>query len=212
MTDIASAENFSQRFTDIYRPVEHEVAGLTAAQLDFTSPKWDWASWSIRKNLNHMSFVAWAWFNDRWKLHLPTNSAVAYFQDLTAKSMDEQRDILNWLDAAGVLDRFRKSTVVVLTVLSKETPASMRAKWLPAANSGFMAQVAAAHPTGYEADPQAPGHYRISFEATFRHIYYELTTHLYNIQRIKRAQGLKTVTKTPVEGYHTLPHWDRSEP
>jgi hypothetical protein len=212
MSDLASADNFTQRFTDIYRPIEHEVAGLTAAQLDYTSEQWDWAKWSIRKNLNHMAFVGWAWFNDRWKMQLPSNSAVAYFTELTAKRQDEQRDLLNTLDASALLDRFRQSIVVILTVLSKETPESMRTRWLSIGAAGFMAQVAGAHPTGIAPDSEHPGQWRISFEASLRHIYYELTTHCYNIQRLKRAQGLKTTTKTPTEGYHTLPSWDKSEP
>ncbi len=47
-------------------------------------------------------------------------------------------------------------------------------------------------------DPTMPA---MSLEATFRHMYFEETTHLYNIQRLKRAQGLATVVEVPRVGY-----------
>ena len=38
------------------------------------------------------------------------------------------------------------------------------------------------------------------------------TTHLYNIQRLKRVQGIPTVVEVPRVGYWMLDGWDRSEP
>ena len=52
----------------------------------------------------------------------------------------------------------------------------------------------------------------MSLEATLRHIYFEEITHLYNIQRLKKAQNLRTVVDVPKVGYWTLEDWDRSEP
>jgi hypothetical protein len=52
----------------------------------------------------------------------------------------------------------------------------------------------------------------ITLEASFRHVYYECITHLYNLQRLKRAQGLEAAVELPLEGYWQLPDWDRSEP
>ena len=45
-----------------------------------------------------------------------------------------------------------------------------------------------------------------------RHIYFEETTHLYNIQRLKKAQGLTAVVDVPRVGYWVVDGWDRSEP
>ena len=45
----------------------------------------------------------------------------------------------------------------------------------------------------------------MTLEATIRHVYFEETTHLYNIQRLKRAQGLPTVVDIPRVGYWVLP-------
>ena len=45
-----------------------------------------------------------------------------------------------------------------------------------------------------------------------RNIYFEETTHLYNIQRLKRAQGLATAVEVPRVGYWVVEGWDTSEP
>ena len=42
-------------------------------------------------------------------------------------------------------------------------------------------------------------------------MYFELITHTFNIQRLKRAQGLETVVDLPWVGYYTLDGWDISE-
>jgi hypothetical protein len=52
----------------------------------------------------------------------------------------------------------------------------------------------------------------MTIEAILRHIYFEETTHLYNIQRLKRAQGLTSIVAVPRVGYWVLDGWDRSEP
>ena len=69
-----------------------------------------------------------------------------------------------------------------------------------------------AHSTGLRHDPKDPSKVHISLEATMRHRTFEHTTHLYNIQRLKRAQGLTAAMEVPEVGYWALPEWDRSEP
>ena len=69
-----------------------------------------------------------------------------------------------------------------------------------------------AHTDGRRLDPSDPEKAFINLEYTFRHIWFEGLTHLYNIQRLKRAQGLAPTVQLPNEGYHTVPGWDVSEP
>jgi hypothetical protein len=52
----------------------------------------------------------------------------------------------------------------------------------------------------------------MTLEATLRHIYFEETIHLSNIQRLTRAQGLSTVVGVPRGGYWVVDGGDRSEP
>ena len=68
-----------------------------------------------------------------------------------------------------------------------------------------------AHPTGI-TPTEDPEWWHMTLEATMRHIYFEETTHLYNVQRLKRAQGLQAVADVPRVGYWVLDGWDRSEP
>jgi hypothetical protein len=49
---------------------------------------------------------------------------------------------------------------------------------------------------------------RLPNEGTVRHLYFEALTHLYNIQRLKRAQGLSACVDLPRVGYYVLPGWD----
>ena len=67
-----------------------------------------------------------------------------------------------------------------------------------------------AHSTGITRT-SAPDKLVMTLEGTVRHIYFEETTHLYNIQRLKRAQGLATMVEVPRVGYWVLDGWDRSE-
>ena len=68
-----------------------------------------------------------------------------------------------------------------------------------------------AHPHGVTAKGD-PASGTMTLEATFRHIYYEELTHLYNIQRLKMAQNLPITIEIPKVGYWMLDDWDRSEP
>ena len=68
------------------------------------------------------------------------------------------------------------------------------------------------HPRGVRVDSADSAQAFVTLEATFRHRYFEYTTHLYNIQRLKKAQGLTPRVNIPFEGYWAAADWDRSEP
>jgi len=71
--------------------------------------------------------------------------------------------------------------------------------------------MAKAHPHGVTSEG-TPAKGSMTLEATMRHIYFEEITHLYNIQRLKKAQGLRSNSVIPKVGYWTLEDWDKSEP
>lgn len=50
-----------------------------------------------------------------------------------------------------------------------------------------------AHPTGATRTDEYT--VQLTLEWTMRHIYFKQTTHLYNMQRLKRAQGLSMVVE-----------------
>ena len=193
--------------------LSQELAGLSDEQLDFTSDKWEWAEWSIRRNASHVSSGGLRWILGRWAdANLAEGIAVS----------DESREIVDsgarWLDEQkyhsvdSILGVLKDGLDLCDAVLANQTVGSMRDMELPWSNTGQAAQMAEAHPTGRRLDPSDTEKAFINLEYTFRHIWFEALTHLYNIQRLKRAQGLTATVQLPNEGYHTIPSWDSSEP
>ena len=70
--------------------------------------------------------------------------------------------------------------------------------------------MAKAHHSG--ATRSDEGTRRLTLDWTMRRINFEVTTHLFNIQHLDRAQGLSTVVEAPRVGYWVVDGWDRSEP
>ena len=207
---------FPQFESALYNMITTEIAGLTEAQLDFESDRWRWSEWSIRRNVSHVASGNFRWFWRLWGQQLfPEGLPNAQELDQLVTSPYERQE----LDV--ILDKLHQGLVLAHCILSKETVGSLRAKEVGLDHDierwpWFLA----AHPTGLrreiaeasgESPTTRPTAY-ISLEATFRHRYFEHLTHLYNIQRLKRAQGLTTSIDIPFEGYWALPSWDRSEP
>jgi len=67
-------------------------------------------------------------------------------------------------------------------------------------------------PRGAWVDAQDPQFIHYTLEGSLWMLYYEVLTHLYTIQRLKRAQGLPTLVEVPRVGYWMVDGWDRSEP
>ncbi len=193
--------------------MSEELAGLTDEQLDFTSDKWEWSEWSIRRNASHVSSGGLRWILGRW-----ADANLAEGIDLPEDAMEIVNSGARWLDedkyhsVDSILGKLKESLDLCDAVLAKQTVGSMRSMELPWSNTGQAAQMAEAHPNGRRLDPSDPEKAFINLEYTFRHIWFESMTHLYNIQRLKRAQGLSATVALPNEGYHTIPSWDSSEP
>ncbi len=128
-------------------------------------------------------------------------------------SPDARLDPVRFWDMAAILVQPRRTQGFCHMVLSRETVGSLRNKEINAGTTtGQWEMFGLAHPRGIRMDPGDPSQVYITLEATFRHRYFEHTTHLYNIQRLKRAQGLTARVEIPFVGYYALPGWDRSEP
>ena len=98
------------------------------------------------------------------------------------------------------------------SILSRETVGSLRSKEMQIEGGGPWANYPQLYPSALRRDSVDASLLYVTLEATFQHRYYEHITHLYNIQRLKRAQGLAARVEVPFEGYWALPDWDRSEP
>jgi hypothetical protein len=194
--------------SEMYRMAASEVEGLSEEQLDFQSDRWGWSGWSIRRNLSHMASGNFRWFWQRWGLQLFPGGAPAGVPSpeeskaMTQSAYDRRMDEDLYWDIGVILEKLREGIALGQAILSNETAGSLRTKQLQFSDDG----------DGLTRDTAIPTKIWFSLETIFRHRYYEHITHLYNIQRIKLAQGLATKAEVPIEGYMSLPGWDLSKP
>ena len=214
LPDDAPATRLFPQFQDeIHRMYSAEVEGLTDAQLDFASDRWEWSKWSIRRNVSHVVSGDYRWFLLRWTEQLfPGGPSDIYNLDqLVHSPYDRRLSEDKYWRMEDILGVMRGSLDLCLSILSRETVASMRTNELKVDDTQWRV-FGPAHPTGVRWDPADDSQVYVSLECTFRHRWFEYVTHLYNVQRLKRAQGLTARVDLPREGYWTLPDWDRSEP
>ena len=211
--DTRGIELFPQFRQEIYDMYRQELAGLTDEQLDFTSDRWGLSEWSIRFNLSHVASGDFRWLLQRWGENLFTDGLpeIDDWEGIIDSPYDRRLDETKYWDVDSIFGVMRKSLDFVCSILEAETVDSMRSKELRSSVSGQLHWLEA-HPSGVREDPNDPPWGYIDLEATFRHRYFEYMTHLYNIQRLKKAQGLEVAVDVPEVGYHALPSWDRSEP
>ena len=208
-----AAINFFPEFETLYGLIANEIGALSDEQLDYTSDNWEWAGWSIRNQMSHMALLIPVWLVLRWgstifplKDHEITN-----IRKITQSKSDRRLDDdIYWEidDLSRLLKQFINLAIKVLKDNSLEFMASKKIDRDATPQWEMMAK---AHPHGVTSEG-TPAKGSMTLEATIRHIYFEEITHLYNIQRLKKAQGLPINSVVPEVGYWTLEDWDRSEP
>ena len=205
---------FPQFESELYNMVASEVEGLADAQLDFESDRWEWSRWSIRRNVSHVASGDFRWLLVRWGQQLFPQGLpeVEDLESLTESPHDRRLDEGKYSRIEDILGKVRQGQGLCWSVLSQETVGSLKAKQLEIENTDQWSLFSQAHPSGIHPVPNDPSLIYMSLEATMRHRWFEYTTHLYNVQRLKRAQGLSAQVEIPFEGYFALLGWDRSEP
>ena len=210
--DDAPAAALFPEYETLYDLIAPEVEGLTDEQLDWTSDKWGWAEWSIRRQISHMASLLYRWMAVRWADTLfPDGDHGVEDVEGIAVSDNDRALAVRYHDMDVILAILREGIEMAQAILSERTAGFLRSNTLVTEYNPERALIVSAHPHGITLDAEA-GTETTTLEATFRHMYFEETTHLYNIQRLKRAQGLPTVSEVPQVGYWMLDGWDRSEP
>ncbi|MBI3743604.1 MAG: hypothetical protein HY261_04880 [Chloroflexi bacterium] len=199
-----------ERFDNFMPLVRAEAVGLTQPQLDWASDHWSWSTWSIRRQLTHMTAVGYGWLCTRWGAQLYPTDLPKAFVVLDSMKPQDRLAFYSSIDAAALLAQLDHSVRLAHDLLHREPPASFRERTLTLRTESLWSGIEQGNATGIEREQ--PGMLRITLETTLRHMYFELVTHLYNIVRLKHAQGLGTTIAIPREGYWLLPDWDRSEP
>ena len=200
-------------FWDVGASIHDEIKDLTEEQLNWTSDRFEWAAWSISRQTSHMASMLYRWMLLRWGDQLfpegpglDDSQITALAASDTDRALDENLfksidDITRALDnglalAQGSLDSHTVDQMRSMTIESEQGP-----HWDLMIN---------AHPTGIDRNTET-GISVLTMEGTFRHMYFELITHMFNIQRLKRAQGLEATSDLPKVGYYVLDGWDISE-
>ena len=212
--DAPAAALFPQFQSRLYEMIVTEVEGLTEEQLDFESERWEWSKWSIRRNLSHMASGDFRWFLLRWgeQLYPEGLPDVGDLDSIANSPHDRRLDEDKFWDVTDILAKLRQGMEVSQQILERETVGSLQSRETWNTNTGDWPRFYQAHSRGVRVDPDDSTRAYMTLEASFRHRYFEHLTHLYNIQRLKRAQGLTATVELPFEGYMALPGWDRSEP
>jgi len=214
LPDSAPATALFPQLASVYDMVAAEVEGLTPQQLDFESDQWEWSKWSIRHQVGHMAAVHFRHMLLRWGKHLfplgppPIEDLEGITSALDGRWLDESK----YREMDVLLEKLRQGLDLIQSVLAGETVGSLRGREIVREGRPSSQLMVQAHPSGFRLDPQDPTISHITLEYTIRHLYFEDITHLYNIQRLKRAQELSTRVQLPHEGYWVVPGWDTSEP
>jgi len=213
VTDDAPGTRLFPEYEALYDLITREVTGLTDAQLDFRSDQWVWADWSIRRQLSHMASLIYGWIIGRLGpiLFPDGNHGIADMQGLTASGFDRRLDDRRYWDLPVILRALQDGIALIQQVLAQRSVGLLRRHTIERTVGEHWRLMHQAHPRGVTLDVESSKAV-MTIEATLRHIYFEETTHLYNIQRLKRAQGLPAVVEVPQVGYWVLDGWDRSEP
>ena len=113
-----------------------------------------------------------------------------------AVSANDRALDVSYHDIDVILGKLREGIELAQSVLAQRTAGFLRSNTLVTPYDENRKFINSAHPHGITMDAEA-GTETTTLEATFRHMYFEETTHLYNIQRLKRAQGCPPSSKSP---------------
>ena len=212
--DGASGSALFPEYDGLFELIASEVAGLSDAHWDFESDRWGWSQWSIRRQVSHMASLIYRWLLVRWGdvLYPEGGHGIDDVQGLAQSRFDRRMDESQYFETLIVMAKLREAIELARGVLATRTAGMLRRHTIRTALSGQWGLMRKAHPVGVKLVGDSNDEIEISLEATFRHMYFEEITHLYNVQRLKRAQGLPTAVSLPRTGYWVLEGWDRSEP
>jgi hypothetical protein len=198
-------------YATLYELISAEVRDLTDDQLDFRSDQWEWADWSIRVQLSHMASLIFGWLILRWGDTLfPDNGHGVDDVNGIANPGFGGMDDNKYHDLPVILKKLAEGIELAQRVLGERNVGFLRSHSVIQPRSPQWVFMIKAHPTGI-SPADNPNEGVMLLEASMRHIYFEEITHLFNIQRLKRAQSLPTVSELPRVGYWTIDGWDISE-
>ena len=212
ITDDSPASALFPEFDTLYDLIANEALGLTKEQLDWTSDEYAWAEWSIRNQLSHMASLTYRWLILRCgdNLFPDGDHGIEDVQSIADSPSDRRLDDEKYWELPVILEMLGDGIRLAQQVLSEHTVGFMYSHSVTSEASASWDMMLQAHPEGITISEDKTMRI-MRYDAMIRHIYFEETTHLFNIQRLKRAQGLPTVSDVPRVGYWAVEGWDVSE-
>ena len=200
-------------YATLYDLINSEVEGLSDEHLDFESEQWEWSKWSIRRQLSHMASLLYRWILVRWgdTLFPQGDHGVRDPSGVAESDFDRRMDEKMYWELPAIMQELRSGIDLAQRVLAERDVAFLRSYTYLMDQAPHWQLMIKAHPTGFTVTDD-PAKRIMTLEATVRHMYFEEVTHLYNIQRLKRAQGLPAIADVPRVGYWVVDGWDTSEP
>lgn len=191
-----------------------EVDGLSEAQLDFDSqdPAREWMWWSIRRQVSHMAWDLLLVMRRRCHMFLWPDGRIPTpirWEDHTLATMKSDRrldETLYW-DMATLLGKVELGVDWATQVVTTVPVETLRATQSAHQGTLFWRHVMQVIPRGVWLETHDPTRIRYTLEASLWMLYWEVLTHLFTIQRLKRAQGLPPRVAIPRVGYLTLPEY-----
>ena len=213
VSDTSPGSALFPEYASLYDLIAAEVQGLNDEQLDFDSEQWEWSRWSIRVQISHMASLIFRWLIIRWGgVVFPDGEhGVEDVRGVADSDSDRRMDDGRYWALPDVMAKLKEGIDLAQRVLSERDVGFLRGHTYLQEQSPEWRLMIKAHPTGITSTGE-PGKAAMTLEATMRHIYFEETTHVYNIQRLKRAQALPTAVEVPRVGYWVVDGWDTSEP
>ena len=211
-TDSLNGSKLFPEYSTLYHMILAEIRDLDNRAMDFKSYEWAWSKWSIRMQLSHMASLIFRWMLVRWgeKLFPDDKHGIEDVRGI-AQADNRRMDEVRYWDKVVIMSKLEQGIELVQQVLSSHSVDFLTRECILRLDPGSAEAklIMSAHSHGVTV---GDGGTIWTLEATIRHIYFEEITHLYNIQRLKRAQGLPTEVDIPKVGYWTVPGWDVSEP
>ena len=98
MPDSTPGNQVFPQFATLYNLVAPEVEGLTDDQLDWESQQWEWAKWSIRRQVSHMASFIPGWLLRQWGSRLFPDGFDELGDLQRTRTLSRNSGIVRWLD------------------------------------------------------------------------------------------------------------------
>ena len=145
-----------------------------------------------------MASLLYRWLVVRWvdTVYPDGDHGVENVESLAVSANDRALDV-RYHDMDEILGKLREGITLAQSVLAERTAGFLRSNTLVTPYDENRKFINSAHPHGITMDAEA-GTETTTLEATFRHMYFEETTHLYNISAPQAsARTARPSSKSP---------------